>query len=42
MESGRKALATVPSLDLERYLGRWYEIARWNVYQGQGHRLETR
>ena len=29
MKTGREALKTVPSLDLERYLGRWYEIARF-------------
>lgn len=29
MESERKPLQTVPALDLEKYLGRWYEIARF-------------
>jgi len=29
MKAERKALITVPSLDIARYLGRWYEIARF-------------
>ncbi len=29
MKTEKEALKTVPSLDLERYLGRWYEIARF-------------
>ncbi len=29
MKTERAALKSVPSLDLERYLGRWYEIARF-------------
>ena len=29
MKRERVALKTVPSLDVERYLGRWYEIARF-------------
>ncbi len=27
-ETGRQPLQTVPKVDLDRYLGRWYEIAR--------------
>lgn len=29
MKTVRDSLQTVPALDLERYLGRWYEIARF-------------
>ena len=29
MKSEKGALKTVPALDLERYVGRWYEIARF-------------
>ncbi len=29
MKTVRKSLQTVPALDLERYLGRWYEVARF-------------
>jgi len=30
MKTEREALKTVPSLDLGKYLGRWYEIARFD------------
>lgn len=30
MKTERKDLQTVPSLDLAKYLGRWYEIARFS------------
>ncbi|MCC2958353.1 lipocalin family protein [Massilia sp. IC2-477] len=33
-ESGAKPLATIPALDLKRYLGTWYEIAKFpNSFQ---------
>ncbi len=35
-KSGKSDLATVPAVDLNRYLGKWYEIARYpNRFQKQ-------
>jgi apolipoprotein D and lipocalin family protein len=31
-DSGRKPLDLVPQLDIDRYLGRWYEIARFDQW----------
>lgn len=36
MSAGRQSPATVPGVDLERYAGRWYEVARLpNRFQDQ-------